>query len=152
MFAVLARASEIHNLAEGTYIQWVRQMLTLATGAMTALIALQDNFAPSQAGTALFLLWASWVFLALAIVNCAVILHGESHMYRHAAIEKVQTLQASDPVSGGSPHWLAEKARKTLPLTLVTALVLLCSFAIANSFPSKSSGAEEPIHTSRMAE
>jgi hypothetical protein len=130
------KLTELRNGATLKYFAWVRHMMLMATGELTALIALQGQFVPARPQ----LLWSlsvTWISLATALVLASVVLYGEydveERMLRETqiAVNQIQAGSSSQFVSPKRPWW-QKMARTMFPLSLAASLVFLCTFALAN--------------------
>ena len=131
------RLIEIHR---GAYYSWIRQVVTLAAGCLTVLVALKNNYVPANP-QALPLLIACWVGLALSILSGVVALYGEAQTPLDA-INKMRrdrrvlgdeaTAQKLMNNSKANPRKIYKYAHKTLYFCFSVSLVLLCVFAILN--------------------
>jgi len=119
------------------YYDWVRQMLTLTTGALMLLVALQGSFVPKNPRF-LWLLESSWVGLALSITAAAIILHGRHGMCWRLAQHRLEQLSKRNspdaPLGhiGEKPPLLYRIADRFLPWLLVLSVITLTLFALAN--------------------
>ena len=123
----------IANQAADRRYGWTRQMLTLATGMLTALIALQKTFVPSDA-LCLWLLQACWSLLTLGIVLCAVHLAGDYQAYKSAGERLQQALndESKSQTLVAYPGKASLRAFAIYPWVLLAAVVCLSAFAILN--------------------
>ena len=127
------RSAELRNQALQRHLDWVRTMLTLGVGSLTALVALQNNFYPGSLLT-LGLLWVSWLLLAGSIAAAAATLHGEASLLVDAAKQKAERAGNGDqsPICASLPMY-SRYADKSLPWLLVLSILFLCAFAISHS-------------------
>lgn len=133
-------AADTANKANEKYFDWVRLMLSLATGSLAALIALQDNYVP-RSPNAVYLLWGSWISLASSVLAAAIVLRGEGLAFRK--LSRAMATATQQPQQGrvhlGRPPLLCDCAAWALPWLLAISLILLCAFAISNTgIPSTS--------------
>lgn len=123
------------------YYDWIRQVVTLSTAALTALIALQANYLPSQS-KAPFLLASSWLALLLTIILGMVALRTEYSSLLESAIrirssrQKFGDIETKSLILNGAlavvPHWHHRWAVRLMVLSFILALCSLCAFAIVN--------------------
>ena len=125
------RRQQIKSLSdEGNqlYYDWVRHMLTVATGALTLLVALQGTFVPENPRF-LWLLQSSWVGLALSITGAAVILHGRHGMMWRSAQRRLDAPRGDIVERPPLPYRIADRL---FPWVLVFSMITLTLFALVN--------------------
>ena len=122
------------------YYPWVRHVVTLASGALTVLVSLQNNYVPENPH-GLSLLILCWVGLFLSISMGVVALYGEAQTPLDAAqnIRRMRKKYGDDLAakhlennSAANPRKSFLLAQKALPLAFVGSLCCLCLFAILN--------------------
>lgn len=121
------------------YYAWIRQLLVLASGALTALVAFRAD--AHSAGIALWLLRVAWVALGLSILLGSLVLHGEVWTAAELAnlvaaeIRKQFSDDSGDPPSAifanRPPRY--RRAEKTMYWTLLLAVVALVAHAVLRS-------------------
>lgn len=127
----------IHRTA---YYAWIRHVVTLASGALTVLVALQNSYIPDNP-QGLELLIMCWVGLVLSILLGVVALFGEAltpldcvrelrEVRRHYGDNVAAEWFERDV--GKNPRKGFLYAQKALPWFFVGALSCLCAFAIQN--------------------
>jgi len=124
------------------YIAWLRGILTLSSGGLTLLVALQGQFVP-ESPRLIALLQFSWILLAVAVVLSLFGVAGFHKLY-FSAVQSV-LMGARNPESGAvgriaPPVPIPEPYRscgRIAPWAFVLAIVSLCIFGIAN-LPSRS--------------
>jgi len=131
------RLLEMHTKA---YYAWIRQVVTLSAGSLTALVALKNNYVSANP-QALLLLKACWAGLALSILLGVVALFGEAQTPLDAVnnIRKDRkelgdeaTARKLTKNSGTMPKKRYIYAQKTLYYSFAASVLLLCAFAIVN--------------------
>jgi hypothetical protein len=60
-----------------SYYSWIKHVVTLSSGSLTLLVALQNSYIPPNVKN-LFLLKISFIFLALTILTGIIALYGEA--------------------------------------------------------------------------
>lgn len=122
------------------YYGWIRHVVTLASGSLTVLVALQNNYIPENPQV-LPLLKLCWVGLGLSISLGVVALFGEVQTPLDAAknLRKNRQLQGDHYAAkriekniGTNPQKGFLYAQKALPWCFVASLCCLCVFAIMN--------------------
>ena len=118
---------------------WFRQLLTLAAGGLTILVALAQ---PSTGIARLFLV-GTWVSLGVALVSGAAATYLEVERQRAAldsfcsqtesAIRAAKPLDTSAPIIG-TPRAIFAKARYVMIASLLSSVVMLVAHAIAAAF------------------
>ena len=134
---LLHEAAQASNRATEQFHDWVKQMLSLAFAALTALVALQKNYTPGS-DLARYFLWGTFLSLASSVVCTAIVLRGAGLATR--ALSRILASDADKPPQNrnkiphvGSPPRLAKVAKEILPWVLVASVVCLSSFAVVNS-------------------
>lgn len=118
---------------------WLRQLLTLAAGGLTILVAL----APPATGIARLLLVGTWVSLGVALVSGAAATYLEVDRQR-ASLDSFCS-QAESSVRAGrppaadapiisTPRAIFAKARYVMIASLLSSVVFLVAHAIAAAF------------------
>ena len=131
-----------HHQQEGNraYFEWVRTCLTVASGSLALLVALQGSFLPA-APRFLWLLQAAWGCLVLAILAALVTLRSESAAHFRAANsvfteEFVKDLQRGDLVKvgldGSDAPWYYRIFQSLLSFSFAASFIFLGLFAILN--------------------
>lgn len=127
----------IHRSA---YYSWIRQVVTLATGSLAALVALRNNYVPANA-QALLLLKLCWAGLALSILLGVVALYGEAQIPLDAVknLRNIRNQIGHDTAvqvlisnAGFPPKKRYIYAQKALYFSFVVSLLFLCIFAVVN--------------------
>ena len=123
------------------YFAWIRGILTLSSGGLTLLVALQGQFVP-KAPRLLFLLQFSWILLAVAVVLSLFGVAGLHKLYFAAVVELVlKEAHSRESARGGRlapPLPIPEPYRscgRIAPWAFVLAIVSLCMFGVANLPP-----------------
>jgi hypothetical protein len=126
---------------KSSYYAWIRQIMTLAAGSLTALVALRNSYVPANPQV-LLLLKACLAGLALSILAGSVALYGEAQtpleavqnirkLRRERGDEETVRLLNTNSVLG-VPKKRYVYAQKALFLFFAGALLLLCMFAVLN--------------------
>jgi len=122
------------------YYDWLRQIVTLCSGALTLLVALQNNYVP-QHPSGLWLLQFCWLSLACSILSGMVALYGESgiHVDAHNRIgrmrrtfgdaQTVAHIQANNSPRVKKVYTIAAKATF---YCFVVSVLLLTVFGVVN--------------------
>ncbi len=122
------------------YYNWIKHVVTLASGALTILVSLQSNYIPDNP-KGLPLLILCWVGLVLSISLGVVALFGEAQTPLDAAknIRKnrqqygdAHVANAMEKNSATNPRKNFLYAQKVLPWLFVASLCSLCIFAVIN--------------------
>jgi hypothetical protein len=131
---LVRQASEVANESVTIYHQWVGQMLNLAVGSMTLLVALKSHLIPSEPRH-LWLLQACWILLAGSIASASVILHSKHLMLSKNASDLLKIASGSEPSRflTAKSGFCAELSSKALPWLLSCALISLALFAVFNT-------------------
>jgi len=133
---LLFDATQVGNQSTERYFDWVKQMLSLAFAALTALVALQSNYTPDT-DLARYLLWGTFLSLAASVVCAAIDLRGAAQGLRAQVRQMVDDTQRPfenrSATYVGNPPRLAEIASEFLPWLLGLSVLFLSSFAIVNS-------------------
>ncbi len=124
----------------GPFYAWIRHVVTLSSGTLTVLVALQSHYVPKDP-LYLWLLQCCWVSLVLSILTGVVALQGEwqtrldiAQRIQGVLVEKgedhaIKMIIHSPGTSPGSVFLFAKQC--TFPL-YAFALFLLVSFSISN--------------------
>ncbi len=133
---------DFSNLGTEKYYAWVKQMLTISFAGLTALVALQNHYRPDN-DLSRYLLWATFVSLAVSVVCAAIVLRGEGTAFQYLADQLAALVsgKADTSVSSGGRNReiqaslspAAKYAKKTLDWALPIAAVCLVAFGITNS-------------------
>jgi len=127
-------------LTAGTseYIAWLRSILTLSSGGLTLLVALQGQFVP-QSPRLILLLQFSWILLAVSVLLSLFGVAGLHRLYFAAVVKLVleesrnQGTEAGDrrapPIPMPEPY---RSCGRIAPWAFVLAILSLCAFGIAN--------------------
>ena len=138
---------QIIDEATKEYYAWLKQILTLASGSLTVLIALRNQILPEHPQY-LILLQISWILFALAIVLALFALRGHHILLFHTAqdFRQAATSQSSDTVAGmtKAPD-IYTRFGQIVPLVFVSAVVALSLFGILNL----SQGAKTKLETQK---
>jgi hypothetical protein len=126
---------------EQKHYAWLRQLLVLASGALTVLVALRAG--AQSTGAALFWLRGAWVSLGIAIVFGAFSLHGEVWMARELVRLTVEENKQRN-LSGSrlpSPSVARLPARyiwseRLFYTALLAAVVSLVLYAVLHDVPT----------------
>ena len=129
---VLAEERDLKHYA------WIRQLLLLASGALTALVAFRAG--AQSVGPALWSLRVAWVALGFSILLGAFSLHGEvwsaAELARLAAKEAAERLRSGatgiSPIVANKPPRYA-RAEGAFYTCLVTSVVALVMHAVLRS-------------------
>ena len=132
--APLRAASETANRAKYDFL---RYLLTLATGALALLVSLQGSYRPT--GTlAIWLLRLSWGTLAAAILCGGFAAAGDVWiavaLRKHEAAEIERTLDGLSPTAAAIYllPWRYRRAEQAFFWLLSASVLLLTAFAIVN--------------------
>lgn len=132
------QAVETSNLATQKYIDWVNLMLSLSFGALTALVALRDNY-NVDTDYARYLLWSTFLSLAANVVLSAIVIRGQGLALRAMTRTMAEDLSKSPEkrkrVHAGNLPTIAKLSATLLPWSLALSVIFLSAFAICNSFP-----------------
>jgi hypothetical protein len=123
------------------YYDWLRHLVTLCIGTLTALVALQGHYVPLHPK----LLWAlalCWAALTATIFFGILALRAE-YLLPLVAVQKIQISRATvgddataQLISRGglqiSPSWHHRWAVRLMLTLFFLALLSLCTFAISN--------------------
>lgn len=119
---------------------WLRQLLVLASGSLTVLVALRAG--AQITGAALFSLRSAWVSLGIAIVFGAFSLHGEVWMARElvrlTVEENKQRTLSGSQLPSPSVARLPKRyvwSERLFYATLVAAVVSLVLYALLHEAP-----------------
>lgn len=122
------------------YYDWIRHIVSLSIGSLTALIALQGSYLPSHPQLP-FLLALCWVALLATILLGILALRAE-YSTPLASARRIRTLRAKHgdayaanyiTKNGGEvPHWHHKWAVRLMVAFFVLSLVSLCVFAVVN--------------------
>jgi hypothetical protein len=122
------------------YYDWIRQVVTLAAGSLTALVALQGHYVPRNPAHPRTLAIA-WVALALTILFGLLALRAESSLHL-ASARRLRAIRATHGdayatrfvrrSTGMGPGWIHRWSVNLMLLSFLVALVSLCFFSIAN--------------------
>ena len=123
------------------YYDWLRQIVSLSTASLTALIALQGSYLPTHPKLPI-LLASCWLALLLAILLGIVALRSEYQTSldstnkikksRAKVGDSVTTNLVSRGTLSGTPPWYHRWAVRLMVAFFVFALSSLCAFAIVN--------------------
>jgi hypothetical protein len=134
---VVLRLSASHRKP---YYNWLRQILGLASGALTLLVALQGSYIP-QHPVGLPLLQLCWGLLAASILSSLLALYGESAIPLDAANNlrrmfhakgEAQTALYIQRNDYAPPKRLYEWAEKATVLCFAASVVLMALFGAIN--------------------
>src|SRR5690606_39202598 len=78
---LLFDAGQVGNQSTERYYDWVKQMLSLSFAALTALVALQNNYIPGS-DLARYLLWGTFLSLTASVVCAAIDIRGAAQGLR----------------------------------------------------------------------
>jgi hypothetical protein len=118
----------------------LRQVLVMATGALSVLVAL--NTGAGSSGTPLFFLHLAWITGGLGILSGTIALSGEPHMATktvrqlsamHTAALKQAAASGTYPRSGPfaiMPAWWIRPSEVACNTSLTIALLSLVAFAL----------------------
>jgi hypothetical protein len=119
---------------------WLRQIVTLSSGALTLLVGLQSQYVP-QHPKGLILLRASWGLLAVAVLAGIVALRGEWQTWLDAT-SRLRSLRQTRGDAAAAASLSADDSYRPRQIFLVAtqatfwafafAVLLLATFAIWN--------------------
>lgn len=122
------------------YYDWLRQVVTLAIAALTALVALQGHYVPKQPRLPV-LLAIGWSALAITIAAGLFALRSE-YAIRLATARRIRTMRATlgDAATaerltkrGGTPPTKFHRwSVRTMVVSFMVSLVAICGFSIVN--------------------
>ncbi len=122
------------------YFNWLRHVVTLAAGALTALVALQGHYVPRSPQLSVALA-VCWVALAATIASGLFALRAE-HLSPLAAAHRLRTMRAAigdnatvrylSQNNGVPQPWHHKWAVRIMLSCFLVALSSLCAFAVAN--------------------
>ena len=122
------------------YYDWIKHIVSLAIGSLTALIALQGSYLPSHPQLPI-LLALCWVALLITILLGILALRAEYNTPL-ASARRIRTMRAKHGdayatnyiiKSGGEvPHWHHKWAVRLMVFSFVLAFSSLCVFAAVN--------------------
>lgn len=125
------------------YFGWIRHVVTLSTGVLTALVALQGHYIPRAPRLSLALALC-WVALAATITLGLFALRAE-YLSSLAVFGRLRTLRATigdtetirmlSKSPGYFPPWHHYWAVRGMMLCFLVALSSLCTFAVVNVGP-----------------
>src|SRR3972149_1703775 len=118
------------------YFAWIRHILTISTGGLTLLVALQSQFVPAHPRW-IILLQGTWVLLAASVLFALFGLAGMSAIYLQAGNMLLKSAQAPAQITGARRVLVCipqpyRTCCKIAPWTFLGAIVLLCIFGVAN--------------------
>jgi hypothetical protein len=128
------------SLHREPFNDWLRQLVTLSSGALTLLVGLQSHYIP-QHPTALWLLRLCWGSLAIAVLAGVVALRGEwqTPLDAYSALRRMRAIHgdaaaAADLMadSGHSPRPVFDLAVRACFWCFVFSVLTLAVFAILN--------------------
>jgi hypothetical protein len=130
------------NDRDQKHYAWIRHLLLLASGALTALVAFRAG--TQSIGVALLFLRIGWVSLGLGILLGAFCLHGEvwtaSKLAKLAAQEAIERSRRGEsspsPIFANRPA-LYRWAEKCFYASLVVAVISLVTHAVLRHWPSQ---------------
>jgi hypothetical protein len=122
------------------YYDWIRHIVSLSIGSLTALIALQGSYLPSHPQLPVFLA-ICWVALLATILLGILALRAEYNTHLESA-RNLRALRvahgdayAANQVmkNGGTlPHWSHKWTVRLMVAFFILSLVSLCVFAVVN--------------------
>lgn len=124
------------------YFDWIRQVVSLSTATLTALIALQGNYLPKNPQLP-FLLAICWLALLLVILLGIFSLRSEYRTYLDA-LNEIRESRAKNgdqatailinngTLSGTRTTWYHLWAVRLMLTLFIISLASLCAFAIIN--------------------
>ena len=131
------RGGEMHRQP---YFDWIRHVVSLATAALTALIALQSSYLSSHPQLPI-LLAACWLALLVTILLGILVLRTE-YITPLNSVNRLRALRAEhgdeytknyiSKNSSVKPPWYHSWAVRLMVFSFVLSLVLLCIFAVIN--------------------
>ena len=122
------------------YYDWIRHIVSLSIGSLTALIALQGNYLPShpQLPSLLALCWAA----LLATILLGILALRAEYRTPLASARRIREMRVKHgdvyaanyiTKNGGEvPHWHHKWAVRLMVAFFVLSLVSLCAFAVVN--------------------
>ena len=129
----LTSYGQITDDATNEYYAWLKQILTLASGSLTILVALRNQILPEHP-QGLILLQLSWFLFALSIILALFALRGHHILLFHTARDLFQaaTNQKNEKVGMTTTPKLYSRLGQITPWVFVSAVVLLTLFGILN--------------------
>lgn len=122
------------------YFNWIRHVVTLSVGALTALVALQGHYVPRSPQLPMALA-VCWVALATSIA-CGLFALRAEYLSPLAAAQRLRTMRAAHgdnatarwvSENNGTPQpWQHKLAVRLMLSCFLVALSSLCAFAVAN--------------------
>jgi hypothetical protein len=132
------RLSEEHRKP---YYEWTARIVTLASGALTLLVGLQNAYVSDNPKT-IWLLQSCWIGLTISVLFGLVALYGESQTFLDAKNEigrmrsklgDAKTVEIIERTRGGFPEKTRYRlARKWMSWSFALSFVALACFAIKN--------------------
>jgi len=122
------------------YYDWIRHIVSLSVGSLTALIALQGSYLPIHPQLS-FLLALCWLALLMTILFGILSLRAEYNTPL-ASARRIRNMRVQHgdeyavnyiKKNGGEvPHWHHKWAVRLMVMCFVLSLVSLCVFAVVN--------------------
>lgn len=128
---------QLTDEATSEYYAWLKQILTLASGSLTILVALRNQILPDVPKT-IYLLQLSWLLFAVSIVLALFALRGHHILLFDAARDLYQsaTGQKNKQAGGTTTRDIYTKIGRAVPWVFVAAVVALTLFGIVNLIPA----------------
>ena len=131
---------EMSDRQNALYYGWLRQILTLAVGALSVLVSFHAG--AGSTGIALAFLRLTWLTGGLGILAGAVAAFGETHQARglvKARRQQIESVMKQTPTGGTypgigptvvKPAWWMQYSATLCTTSLTIAVVLLVGFAL----------------------
>jgi len=121
------------------YWQWIRLVVSLATGALTVLVSLQGHYVP-KSPVLPWLLVVAWAALVLSVASGLLALTWAHHGPLRAAsnLQKIRSQHGDRYASawtkrgGENPPWFHRWSVRAMTASFLIAMCALCWFSAAN--------------------
>lgn len=132
----LLKSIEAANDSADLRLDWLRHIMTMCSGVLAVLVALQDKFTPKSL-LALVLLCLCWLLLTLTVIASSFAMLGYSDAKRSLSQILVKNVHVSprhrNRLHRGNPKKLYGLLNRSVPVLLAMSMAFLCSFAIVHS-------------------
>jgi len=145
--------AQLTDEATTEYYAWLKQILTLASGSLTVLVALRNQILPADP-KAILLLQLSWLLFAAAIILALFALRGQHILLFHTARDLYQaaTNPKIEKVGMTTAPKIYSKIGQATPWIFVSAVVALALFGIVNLIPVPKTIVETPKTPASISE
>ena len=134
------------------YQKWIQHLVALSSGGLTLLISLQSHYLP-QNPSAIWMLQASWILLAIATISGIVAVYAPAKTHMDAAVSiRIARMEVADPEAysrvvkegGTKTRSVYTWSAKVLFVSFVMALISLVAFACINTSKKLPNQVTEP--------